>query len=1213
MAFEREIDVGKPISDTDALLKEAIRTIRDLKRRLSEKRSDAREPVAIVGMSCRFPGGADDPEKYFDLLDSRRDPVLEVPPERWHASEGARHAALLDDIRGFDAAFFEMSAAEAERTDPQHRLALEVALHALEDAGMSRERLRGSSTGVFLAICNSDHWHHEITDLDGIGPYSVGGSLPSMAANRISYHFDLRGPSLTVDTACSSSLVALELAVQHLRNETCDVALVGGVNLLLSPGPAIAYDRLGASSASGRCRAFDADADGFVRGEGCAFLVLKRLPDAERSGDRIAALIRGSAVNQDGRSAGPMAPNPAAQAFVLRAALADARLEPADVDHVEAHGTGTPLGDPIEMEALKEVYGARGDATPACIVGAAKTHIGHLEAAAGMAGIIKVVMSMRRERIPAMLHFRAPNPHLGIDASGIELASRARPWPRGGRTRRAGVSSFGIGGTNAHVILEEPPARDDRQVPDLSGGAPKAAEPLLVILSARSESALRRSAADLADHVAEGVHPAAAAAELALGRSRYEERAALVVHDELEWIDGLRRVAHGEKARGVLRGAPGRAGARVAFVFSGQGVANADVITRLASAMPEVRAALHECEHALGDSGLLTGALEGTTALGDLPARAAQTILFAVGAGLLRAVRSLGLEPALVAGHSLGELVAAHAAGVLTLDDGARLVAARGEACDRFAPRGAMASLPLPEGELRSHALVSSGRVQVAIENGARETVVGGSAEDITRLLDDLDRAGARGHRLSVGHAFHTPALEGAADALESALAPVDWRRPTVPMIESVGATDRRDATGWPELWRRQLVTTLRFRSVLDRIAEAGVTHIVEIGPTSGISALARSHFGVSGPAVVPLARGGGDPRADFLRAIARLFVDGATIDPSSLFAGHSRPPRSLPPYPFDRRPVPSRISSRPAPAPSSPPAAARAVPLGPEPVVSAEARIRATLGDILSGAGLDPNGAASVPADADLRGHLGLDSLAMIELKDRVERDVPGVAIPLRALLQGASIEALVRRLESRRVEDAESIGQPSRDATPSGSMSAEVRRGLEAFASRRAEGPFDRRLVHKSHDENVLLSRLEPDADGVIFGEIIHHLEHPFFYEHRKDHVPSIYLIEAAKQFITAAGHVVLGVPLDRPFAVEGIDMRFRRFAEISRPLFLVGRFGDAMRDGGEVEYVVHRLWVVQDARVIAEGRCSLHGFAREEYAAARRDGAVVDDWSK
>jgi acyl transferase domain-containing protein len=660
--------------DYASLLKKALLEIQGLRARLGQERHPDAEPIAIVGMGCRFPGGAGSPESYWRILRDGLDVISDVPPDRWDkdadfapemvAPEGihTRRGGFLDRIDHFDPAFFALSEGEAAGMDPQQRLLLEVAWETFENAAIPAERLAGSRTAVFVGITNQGDFFRRLRETPARSGTGISNCI---AANRLSYAFDLQGPSVALDTACSSSLVALHLACRGLRARDADLALVAGVNAILSPQWMVAFSMAGMLSPDGRCKSFDASADGFVRSEGCGAVLLKRLSDARRDGDRVLALIRGTAVNQDGRGSALTVPNGAAQQAVIRAALADAGVAPAAIGYVEAHGIGTEMGDPIEVAALKAVLSeGRTDGGP-CRIGSAKANLGHGEAASGIAGLIKAVLVLRHGAIPPQLHLHTPNPHLGLEGTPFAIPTRLEPWPAGPRPRLTCVNSFGLGGTNAHAVVEEPPAEAGaapRQPRDVAREAPLH----LVPLSAKSEKALRDLAGRYAAWLEE--HPEALVAEVAAtaatGRSHFHHRLALIVPDRETLRRRLAGFARGDAvagAHGVSR--PGGDPPRVGLLFGERiehpGAGDLD-------AHPVFRDALERCARAFRDHG---GA--------ELQPGAAEPWRFALQYATYELLRRLGVTPLAVLGHGIGEVVAAVAAGACGAEAGLVLAQAR--------------------------------------------------------------------------------------------------------------------------------------------------------------------------------------------------------------------------------------------------------------------------------------------------------------------------------------------------------------------------------------------------------------------------------------------------------------------------------------------------------------------------------------------------------
>ncbi|GAA2387929.1 type I polyketide synthase [Dactylosporangium salmoneum] len=873
------------------------------RHRLQEVEDQAREPIAIVGMACRYPGGVATPEQLWDLVAAGTDAVTGFPQRRgWNAEAlydpdperlGAtycREGGFLHDADEFDAGFFGMSPREALATDPQQRILLEIAWEAVERAGIDPLSLRGSPTGVFVGLMYTDYaarLRHIPEELEG---FLGSGSAGSVASGRVAYALGLEGPVLTVDTACSSSLVALHQAAQALRRGECSLALAGGVTVLSTPAVYIEFSRQRGLAPDGRCKSFAAAADGTGWAEGAGMVLVERLRDARRLGHPVLAVIRGSAVNSDGASNGLTAPNGPSQQRVIRAALDGAGLRPSDVDAVEAHGTGTTLGDPIEAQALLATYGQRSGNEPLRL-GSLKSNLGHTQAAAGVGGVIKMVMALRHESLPPTLHVDAPTPHVDWAAGDVRLLTEAVPWPAGERVRRAGVSSFGISGTNAHLVLEEAPPPEAPEPPA------DARPPVLAwVLSARDVGALREQAARL-DAAVAGEDPVDVGHALATTRSALEQRAVVLGDGRDGLRAGLRALSRGEPSPDVVQGSVQRGGL-TAFLFTGQGSQRPGMGRRLAAAHPAFADALDETLALLDPrvrEAMDTEAVHRT--------EFAQPALFAVEVALFRLLTGWGLRPDLLIGHSVGELAAACAAGVLSLPDACALVTARGRLMQGVEREGAMVSIRAAEAEVAESLIPFAGRVGIAAVNGPESTVVSGDADAVAEVAALWSERGRRARRLRVSHAFHSPHMDEVLDEFRRVAGGLTYNSPEIPIVANLtGQPGRLDD---PEAWVRHVRGTVRFHDGMRFLAGQGVTRYVELGPDGVLCAMGRDCLAgteARTALLVPALRADRPEPVAVLAAVAQAHAHGATVDWPAVLGGGPRRPVALPTYPFQHR-----------------------------------------------------------------------------------------------------------------------------------------------------------------------------------------------------------------------------------------------------------------------------------------------------------------------
>ncbi|AYF31947.1 polyketide synthase [Micromonospora tulbaghiae] len=882
-----------------AALRSALKDAETLRQENHRLTTEAAEPIAIVAMACRYAGGADTPEKLWDLVAGEVDAIRGFPADRGWDLDGLYHpdpavtgtcyvreGGFLDAAGEFDAAFFDLAPREAAAMDPQQRLLLEVAWETVERAGVDPHSLHGTRTGVFVGAIAQDYSPSALTPPEAEG-HVLTGTTTSVASGRLAYTLGLEGPAVTVDTACSSSLVALHLAMRALRAGECTLALAGGVTVMATPGLLVEFSRQRGLAPDARCKAFGAGADGTSLGEGAGLLLLERLADARRNGHPVLAVIRGSAVNSDGASNGLTAPNGPAQERVIRQALATAGLTSADVDLLEAHGTGTALGDPIEAHALLATYGQRYRATEPLWLGSVKSNIGHAQAAAGVAGVIKAVQAMRHGVMPRTLHADEPSGHVDWSAGAVSPLTRARPWPGGDRPRRAAVSSFGISGTNAHLILEEAP--EPEPAPPV---APLLAGPPAFVLSAKDPAVLPDQASRLL-RVLDGADPADVSHSLSAARAALRHRAVVLGGDR----DALVRLAAGVPDPAIVTGTAAEPG-RVAVLFTGQGSQRAGMAGELYAASPAFAAAFDQIaghldphlDHPLGEL-LRSGSLDRT--------EYAQPALFAVEVALFRLLESAGVTVHYLLGHSIGELSAAYVAGVLSAADAARLVAARGALMQSMPSGGAMLAVRAGAEQVTSVLARYGDAVDLAAVNGPESVVVSGD----TATIDELDRLwmaeGLRTRRLRVSHAFHSRHMDGMLADFRRVVGSVSLRPPKIPVVSNLtGRSLTAEEACSPEYWVRQVRHTVRFADGVRWLDGQGVTAYVEAGPDGVLAAAVRDCL-PEGPAVVSLLRRDRPDVAAVGAALARAWVAGADLNWAALSGGRRI---DLPTYPFRRR-----------------------------------------------------------------------------------------------------------------------------------------------------------------------------------------------------------------------------------------------------------------------------------------------------------------------
>jgi acyl transferase domain-containing protein/acyl carrier protein/phospholipid N-methyltransferase len=920
----------KNTKETDALsaTKRALLALKTLQTKVDALEREKTEAIAVIGMGCRFPGGGEDPEAFWELLRRGTDTIAEVPRDRWNIDAYydpdpeipgkmyTPYGGFLKQVNTFDPQFFGISPREAASLDPQQRLVLEVSWEALENAGQSPEQRFGKPTGVFIGMMGMEYGHLLFRNTDAIDTYYATGTALSVVSGRLSYILGLTGPSMAVDTACSSSLVTVHLACQSLRTRESDLALAGGVNVLLIPETTISATKARMLSPDGRCKTFDESANGYVRGEGCGIVVLKRLSDAIADRDNIIGVIRGLAVNQDGSSGGLTVPSGPSQQKVIRQALANAGIDANAVSYIEAHGTGTSLGDPIEIASLGAVFGKDRPEDHPLVVGSVKTNIGHLESAAGIAGLIKILLCLQHEEIPPHLHLKTPNPHISWDQLPIKIPTAAMPWKTGETKRIAGVSSFGFSGTNAHIVLEEYQAEKETRESPAAVNRPLH----LLALSAKSGDALRELAGRYEAHLSAkpDMDPADICFTANTGRSHFNHRLAVTAASVPDIQEKLAAFRAKNEMPGLIHAnaqdIENQAG--IAFLFTGQGSQYVGMGRQLYETQPLFRRALDRCDeilHSYLEQPLLSVLYPGTSdtthqaselTLLDQTAYT-QPALFALEYALAELWKSFGIEPAAVMGHSVGEYVAACVAGVFSLEDGLKLIAERARLIQALPQNGEMAAVFTDE-ENVFQAIQNSGfsrEVSIAAVNGPRLVVISGKTEAVRSLTDAFKSEGIKSKNLKVSHAFHSPLIEPMLADFERAASGIDYSFPRISFISNVSGGLAGDEITTAEYWCRHVRMPVRFADSVNTLCEQGYRIFLEIGPKPVLLGMARQIEAVSSSFLgLPSLRQGQDDWQNILQSLSELYVNGRSVNWSGFDREYKRERLHLPTYPWQRK-----------------------------------------------------------------------------------------------------------------------------------------------------------------------------------------------------------------------------------------------------------------------------------------------------------------------
>ncbi|OLT60326.1 type I polyketide synthase [Moorena bouillonii] len=884
------------------------------------------EAIAIIGIGCRFPGNANTPESFWELLSNGKDSITEIPLERWDLDSYydpnpdtpgkmyIRHAALVEKVDQFDPRFFGISNREAYSLDPQQRFILEVTWEALERAGINPQQLENTQTGVFLGIGQNDYanlgFHQAAED---ISPYDATGNLFCFVAGRLSYFLGTQGPSMAIDTACSSSLVAIHEACESLRQGESNLALAGGVQLILSPEVTTALSRLKALAPDGKCKTFDAAADGFGRGEGCGIVVLKRLSDALKDGDRISAVIPGSAVNHDGPSSGMTVPNKLAQEKLIQKALKAAKVKPLQVSYVEAHGTGTSLGDPMEVRALARVFEEGRDQENPLNIGSVKTNIGHLEAAAGIAGMIKVILQLQHHKIVPHLHFANPNPYIDWENMPLKVPTQLTPWLSKGEKRVAGVSSFGMSGTNAHIVLEEAPIEVRSQKSEVRSEEYLERPVHILTLSAKTEKALEDlvnsyesylEAENNDNYLGDICYTAN------IGRSKFDHRLAVVTSDKQELLEKLKQYKQGENVAGIFSGKQiSETRTKIAFIFTGQGSQYLQMGRQLYETQPTFNKIIDQCsemlvnylEVSLLDILYPVEVKDESSTLIDQTAYT-QPAIFALEYALAKLWESWGIKPDVVMGHSVGEYVAATVAGVFSLEDGLKLIAMRGKLMQKLPSGGQMASIMASESQVIEAIKEYSSQVTIAAVNGPESIVISGESAAIASICSQFESVGVKTKALQVSHAFHSPLMEPMLTEFETVATEITYNQPKIPLISNVTGQEVGGEITTAEYWVSHVRQPVRFAEGMETLHKQGAEIFLEIGSKPILLGMGRECLMGEKKLWLPSLRSGKPDWLQMLQSLGQLYVRSIKIDWLGFDRDYFRNKVELPTYPWQRK-----------------------------------------------------------------------------------------------------------------------------------------------------------------------------------------------------------------------------------------------------------------------------------------------------------------------
>ncbi len=1145
------------------------------------------EPIAIVGMNCKLPGGVDSKEDFWELLVQKKDAITSFDTARWNetcfnedpnnpGTTYSKYGGFLKDIYGFDTKFFGISADEAQNMDPQQRVVLETTWHALEDAGIVPTYLRTTSVGVFVGIGAADYTFKTLgkANLDQVNPYTALGLGASFAAGRIAYFLGTQGPTFSVDTACSSSLVSVHQACASLRTKECNLALAGGVHIMTTPEVSIALSKTGALSPIGRCHTFSDQADGYVRGEGCGMLVLKRLSDAQKDGDTILAVIKGSAVNHDGPSSGFTVPNGKAQEALLQTALKNSGITANQVSYIETHGTGTPLGDPIEVEAITSVLGEH-RTDDRLVLGAVKTNIGHLESAAGIAGLMKIVMAMQHKKIPANLHFNRPNPLLDMAQLPIQIPTDIIPWNPNG-TRIAGVSSFGLSGTNAHIILEEAPA----SIPVALSKKPDAN--VIVVLSAKTDASLTVVAQHLKDYI--GNHPKITVETISYHlnchRAHLPSKLAIIAKEKEELLAALTAfLANATRPNMQYARVIAAQPLRTAFVFPGQGSQYVSVGSELYATIPYIAQTIQSClKHIPSEQAIVVqDILEGKTPELIHSQAYSGPFLFLIEYAVAKYWMHLGIQPTVVSGYSLGEYVAATLAGVLTVQDALALVTESSRLVAQLSDTGAM--VVVYESQEKIEALIQENKwtLTIAAIHYQDHITIAGDTKAVEQFLAYSTTHGIRYTVLDHVPAYHSAVIETiVTDYIEFAKG-ITYHDPKVDMIS--GCTGHKISSGGIDAsyWAGVLRNTVRYDKVVKTLAEYPIDVSIEMGPNTFLSAILQQSEAHEELLLLASLRPKASEQYTLYQGVVQLYLKGVPIVWKHLYA-EQYPKIALPLYPFYKTKKYTVVSEKEVLS-SKTQRKNR-----PQEIPDSKA-IQEVLAAIIIDQIIDVTEhtiESITPFREEPIQNLGLDSLLLMNIRAQIIKKFPALKdVSLLVFKEGASINSIISTLST--ADRVEGTKDPKHDADVLEEQSKVVFEDWERSFKVGHIKRIAKALVHKHNESNVLVSQIACIAKDVFIAEITQDTTHAFFYEHAKDHVPGMYILEAVSQAGRAVPHLFYDTPMTTAYVMNQMEADFQQFAEVDRPLFMTMLVTDALYAKGILQRMKIDITIQQSGTII------------------------------